>query len=55
MDWLAFLKTALELGFGAMSFLTILIAVGWYLWKLNPIMNSMLLTSQQLVESVKEL
>ena len=55
MDWLAFAKTALELGFGAMSFLAILIAVGWYLWKLNPIMNSMLLTSQQLVESVKEL
>jgi hypothetical protein len=55
MDWIPVIKTALELGFGAMSFLAILVAVGWYLWKLNPIMNSMLITSQQLVESVKEL
>lgn len=55
MDWLVVIKTALELGFGAVSFLAILFAVGWYLWKLAPVLNALLVTSQQLVDSVKEL
>lgn len=55
MDWLSVAKTALELGFGALSFIAVLAILGWYLWKLGPILNSLLMASQQLVEAVKEL